>query len=376
MATVLKRTWKTKKGKNTSWQINCYDVFGNRILESGFKTKVEAEARLAYILSESQAGNNIIQNKDMTFAEASKLYMDLHAEIHCKKSTFDGYKGYLKNHILPYIGKMKLVDITPITIQKFQLEKLKTKLSKETINKLLILTGSIFQKMVDDEIINKNPVRKVKKLKIDHKEEIKILSIPELNALLDTAKTHYPDFYPLLFMALTTGMRQGELLALEWGKINWITNKITVDKNYTHGEVCEPKTRHSIRKVDMSQELAKVLKSWRLQCPHSKNDLVFPNSNGEYMDANNMVKRRFTPTLRRTGIDKIRFHDLRHTYVSLLLAKNIPIKYIQRQVGHSSIQVTMDIYGHIMPETAEQSVRVLDNVFGQEEINLKQACVG
>ncbi len=367
MATVLKRTWKTKKGKNTSWQVNCQDTFGNRILESGFKTKVEAEARLAQIQAEVQAGNNITQNKEMTFNDAAKLYMELHAEIHCKKSTVEGYKGYLKNHILPYIGKMKLIDVTPITIQKFLQEKLKTDISKETINKLLVFTGSIFQKMIDDEIILKNPVKKVKKLKVEHKEEIKILSIAELNALLETTRTHFPDFFPLLFTALMTGMRQGELLGLEWNKINWITNKINVDKNYTHGAVCSPKTKYSIRKIDMSQELAKVLKVWRLQCPHSKNDLVFPNSNGEYMDANNMVKRRFVPALRRTGLDKIRFHDLRHTYVSLLLTENIPIKYIQRQVGHSSIQVTMDIYGHIMPETAEQSVKVLDGLFRKEE---------
>jgi len=87
------------------------------------------------------------------------------------------------------------------------------------------------------------------------------------------------------------------------------------------------------------------------------------------MDANNMVKRRFVPALRRTGFDKIRFHDLRHTYVSLLLTENIPIKYIQRQVGHSSIQVTMDIYGHIIPKTAEQSVKVLDGLFKKEKID-------
>lgn len=366
MATVLKRSWKTKNGISTSWQVNCQDAFGNRILESGFQTKFEAEMRLGKILSDVQAGNNSIQNKEITFSEAAQLYLELHAEIHCKKSTVESYKGYLKNHILPYIGKMKLIDITPITIQKFQLEKLKTDLSKETINKLLILTGSIFQKMIDDEIILKNPVRKVKKLKVEHKKEIKILSIIELNVLLETAKTYFPDFYPLLFTALMTGMRQGELLGLEWSKINWVTNKITIDRNYTHGIACSPKTKYSIRKIDMSQELARVLKIWRLQCPHSKNDLVFPNSNGEYMDANNMMKRRFMPTLRRAGLDRIRFHDLRHTYVSLLLAEGIPIKYIQKQVGHSSIKVTMDIYGHIMPETAEQSVKVLDSLFSKQ----------
>ena len=115
-----------------------------------------------------------------------------------------------------------------------------------------------------------------------------------------------------------TGMRQGELMGLTWDSINWVTRKITVDKNFTHGRVGTPKTG-KIRKVDMSLELVKILKEWRLACPKGEHNLVFPNSYGGYQDANNMIKRRFKPALNRAGINHLRFHDLRHTYASLLL---------------------------------------------------------
>lgn len=183
-------------------------------------------------------------------------------------------------------------------------------------------------------------------------------------ALLSKTKVIYPDFYPLLFTAIFTGMRKGEILALTWDSINWITQKITVDKNYTHGRLGTPKTG-KIRVIDMSNELAKVLKEWRLACPHSELNLVFPNSNGNYQSADNLAKRRFLPALNRAGIDKIRFHDLRHTYASLLLANGASMKYVQHQLGHSSITMTMDLYTHLLPEVNDKCVNLLNNIATQ-----------
>ena len=183
-------------------------------------------------------------------------------------------------------------------------------------------------------------------------------------ALLSKTKVIYPDFYPLLFTAIFTGMRKGEILALTWNSINWITQKITVDKNYTHGGLGTPKTG-KIRVIDMSNELAKVLKEWSLACPHSELNLVFPNSNGNYQSADNLAKRRFLPTLNRAGIDKIRFHDLRHTYASLLLANGASMKYVQLQLGHSSITMTMDLYTHLLPEVNDKCVNLLNSIVNQ-----------
>ena len=353
---------KVRKNKRASyWEVDYKDTFGKRKVKGGFPTKVKAEDFLATVLNEIKNGTAVEINKEITFREAAELYMRLYVEVHCKPTTVYGYQGYLDKHILPYFGDMKLIQITPIAIKEFIYQKLQTDLANSSINKFKKLISAIYNKMIDDEVVIKNPVARIKSLKEIKTKDVRSLSIKEVQALLTKTKQVYPDFYPLLFSAIYTGMRQGELLALTWDSINWQTSKVVVDKGYTHGRLGSTKTDR-IRYVDLSSQLAKVLKEWKLACPHSPHDLVFPNSDGEYMDANNMLKRRFKPALSRAGISAIRFHDLRHTYASLLLAKNVSMKYIQHQLGHTTIKTTMDIYTHLLPEVSEQCVLALDEL--------------
>lgn len=215
--------------------------------------------------------------------------------------------------------------------------------------------------MIDNDVVTRNPLARIKSLRETKNDKIRALSTEEVEILLSKTKLIYPDFYPLLCTALFTGMRQGELMALTWDSINWVKNKIKIDKNYSHGQVGTTKTG-KIRYVDMSTELARILKEWRLACPHSELNLVFPNNEGLYTDVHNMTKRRFKPALRRAGIEAIRFHDLRHTYASLLLAKGAPMKYVQSQLGHASITMTMDLYTHLLPEVNDKCVNLLNNI--------------
>lgn len=352
---------KVRKNKRANyWEVDYLDLFGKRKVKGGFKTKVEADSFLVDILSKIKTGT-APGNCKMTFAEAADTFMRLYASKKCKPNTSHGYQGYLKNHLLPYFGKMKLCEITPLAVNEFIAQEVETGRKNSTVNKYKKLMSQIFNFMIDNEVIVKNPLARIKSLKEEKNEEIRALSTEETQILLSKTKEIYPDFYPLLFTALFTGMRQGELMGLTWDSINWHTNKITIDKNFTHGRVGTPKTGKT-RRIDMSQELAKVLREWRLACPNGKLNLVFPNGDGCYQDANNMIKRRFKPALSRAGIDYLRFHDLRHTYASLLLAKNAPMKYVQHQLGHSSIKMTMDLYTHLLPEVNEQCVNLLDNI--------------
>jgi integrase len=104
------------------------------------------------------------------------------------------------------------------------------------------------------------------------------------------------------------------------------------------------------------------LKKWKLACPPNEHDLVFPNELGKPLNKNNLSRKVFSPALRRAGLRKIRFHDLRHTYASLLIAQGEHPKYIQVQMGHSSISVTMDTYGHLMNTVNQESAKRLDLV--------------
>lgn len=121
-----------------------------------------------------------------------------------------------------------------------------------------------------------------------------------------------------------------------------------------------------IKSIDrLGRNYKQVCEEWRLACPHSELNLVFPNSNGNYQSADNLAKRRFLPALNRAGIDKIRFHDLRHTYASLLLANGAPMKYVQHQLGHSSITMTMDLYTHLLLEVNDKCVNLLNSIANQ-----------
>jgi len=362
MAKVRKRSWKNKDGKvSTCWFADFTDKSGKRIKQGGFRIKAEAEEYMLKALSSNVSSNK--ESKTLTVVNACSMYIELHAEIHCKITTCCSYKGYLNNHIKPFFKNLKVQDLTKIKVEQFIKAKKEEGLSTQMINHLITLLKATFQKMIDDELIHHNPLLKVKKPRIVAKK-FDIIDSKEVEILLNTAKEHYPNFYPLIFTAIFTGMRQGELFALQWNKIDWLNRKILIDSNFTRNQLTTPKSNKS-RVIDMSGELFKVLREWQLRCSNNDKNLVFPNKEGNYLDPNNLNKRLFHPLLEKAETKKIRFHDLRHTFASLLITKNISIKYIQSQMGHSSIQMTMDIYGHILPEVTLQGVNALDSILKQ-----------
>ena len=192
--------------------------------------------------------------------------------------------------------------------------------------------------------------------------------------MYEVESKHYPDFYPLLITAIFTGARQGELFSLTWDKINFVEGYMKIDRRVHNKTVSTPKTRSSNRKINLPDEVIRVLKEWRLRCPHSEMNLVFPNENGGFLDRHNVRKRNLNPILRRAGVNEIRFHDLRHTFASLLLANDAHPKYVQDQMGHASIKITMDTYSHLLPEAHKKGGETLNKILArpkQEEKELR-----
>ncbi len=184
-----------------------------------------------------------------------------------------------------------------------------------------------------------------------------ILKPAEIRALFNASTTQREK---VLFMtAVMTGAREGEILGLQWEDIDWLNSQLFVRRTFNHGEFMEPKSKTSRRKIDLAPELVHELKRWKLACPKGALDLVFPSEAGTPWDNTNMVRRCFWRALRRAGLPRIRFHDLRHTYASLLIAQGEHPKYIQTQMGHSSINVTMDIYGHLMDTVNQKAASLL-----------------
>ncbi len=186
-------------------------------------------------------------------------------------------------------------------------------LSSKTINNILTSMGTVFNWAIENGYIMFNPVQRVKKLKVEH-QEMSFLTKDEIEAVIDYAQNNYPDFYPLLLTAIYSGMRRGEILALTWDCVNFKKSTLKVTKTLHKGIITTPKTKNSIREIKVPQKLIELLKELKNTSAPNEMNLVFSQSNGKFLDANNMIKRRFNKVLDGAGVARVRFHDLRHTY--------------------------------------------------------------
>jgi len=172
-----------------------------------------------------------------------------------------------------------------------------------------------------------------------------------------------PDWYPFFLTAVRAGLRRGELIALRWGDIQFGSSDddsnryVLVQRNYSLGKFTTPKNGKS-RRVDLSRQLRKVLlelRDKRLLDAYLKgqasisDDLVFPSQAGTPIAPDNITVRYMNPALEEAGLRKFRLHDLRHTFGSLLIQSGASLAYVKEQMGHSSIQITVDTYGHLIP---------------------------
>lgn len=164
-----------------------------------------------------------------------------------------------------------------------------------------------------------------------------------------------------------TGCRVGEVLGAAWSHIDWESGQSHVRRTFKECQFQEPKTRTSYRRLSLPTFLLKELKVWRLACPNSPYDLIFPNLDGQPMSHSNLMQRGFFPALQRAGIRRIRFHDLRHTFASLMISNGEDIVRVSRPMGHATASFTLNVYSHMLPrEHDESGDRLASLVFGNK----------
>ena len=134
-----------------------------------------------------------------------------------------------------------------------------------------------------------------------------------------------------------------------------------IQRTFNKGEWYKPKSKTSNRKIDLGPSMMSVMKKWKVACLPNEHDLVFPNSMGNPIDQSMLLRKHFFPALKKAEIGKIRFHDLRHTYASLLIEQGENIKYIQNQLGHASPVVTLEVYAHLINPTNQEAACRLEN---------------
>jgi len=212
-------------------------------------------------------------------------------------------------------------------------------------------------------VLTSDPTTHVERPRVPTRE-MGYLTPDEVRTFLNNVSTQIK---PLFLAAVLTGMRRGELLALRWSDVDWRRSEIIVQRSLYRGEFVSPKTAHSRRRVVMTPSLKATLELHRLTATPNGLDLIFANAYGRPHDPDNLIHREFLPALKRAGFQDrgLRFHDLRHTYASLLIAQGENVKFVQSQLGHASAKTTLDRYAHLMPSRNDEAARRLDEtIFG------------
>ncbi len=356
--------YKLAKGSVVQRSGTWYAVYrdgGTQKWERVGNSKRTAEKVLAKRIN--QINNGTFQEfEKILFEEFSAKWLSDYAKISVKISTYNSYETIVRLHLNPQFGKQYLHRVSTADIQKFVSEKItKENLKPKSVVNFLVPLKEMFKHAVIWGFIKRDPSLYVKRPRIEL-EEMDFLIPKEIRLFLNHVKSNY---YSLFLTAVMTGMRRGEILALKWGDIDWNSNQISVKRSIYKGEFVNPKSKNSIRRIVITPLLRQALEQHRLIGRTSELGLVFSNENGLPLNPDNLIKREFHPALDRAGLRRIRFHDLRHSYASLLISQGENIKFIQSQLGHSSAKTTLDRYGHLMPNLENDAARRLDKtVFG------------
>lgn len=308
------------------------------------------------------------------FKTYAKLWLDdyilgLVRQEKRRQSTYDRYRTILDKCVSPAIGKMPLDRIKRGDIRNMLLRYLKQGKSASLICLIRDVTSGVMGYALDEELIQVNPVVGItKKMNLDRdkKADVKPLMPDEVSQFLGKCAETQPGHYPFFLTAFRTGARLGEILGLQWGDISWSGKFIEVQRSFKNGTISPTKTGR-VRRVDMSDHLIETLR--KLYTERKKHALqtgagaviesIFHNDRGEPI-AQNSIRNVYKRILRGAGLQDFRFHDIRHTFASLLLSNGESPVYVMEQMGHSSIKMTVDIYGHLIPSSNRQAVNQLD----------------
>lgn len=353
-------------------------IGGGKRKEEYYDTKQEAERARRRMLNERDAGKLVTQ-RDQTFGEYLTYWLNAHRTT-IRSTTYSMYYSYLNARVIPALGHVGLRKLTVEMFQTLYQEWEKEPLSPNTIRLIHGIINEALSDAVKWKKLVYNPVQDVKLPKAT-KADIYVLSEEEVERLLQCAKEM--SLYPLFLMALFLGMRRGELLGLKWADIDFneatlhIQRTLSYKKNPETGQ-CEfivgpPKTASSKRVLHLPKDIVKVLADYREQQSKTQaaashweqRDLVFCTGHGSYLHPYR-IGNVFDRLLQRAGLEHMKFHALRHN--ASLILRNLGIDPVVRKemLGHSSLAMTDDIYGHSTPKMHKQAAEQMNQLFDSE----------
>jgi integrase len=366
--TIRKRTWITRKGEaKTAWMADCYDQNGERHRKS-FATKKAADSWLVNTSFEIKSGVHIPDRDSITVKEAARLWLERRQLRGTERGSLRIYDQYARLYIVPLIGARRLSQLTPPLIEAF-CDELLRRTSKVRAKAVLTALKMILNDMHRRGFVAKNDALPVK-IEDNERDDrpvavgVDVPSKPEIHALLQHAAGLGR---ARLVTAIFTGLRASELRALQWGAVDFERRMLSVRcRADWWGAIGKPKSKNGYRDIPMTPLLVNTLKEWRLarQPPQAgKLDLVFPALDGDVLH-HSTLQASFDAIQRDAGVvgavgkPKYGLHSLRHFFASWGIEQGFSPKRLQVLLGHGSIRVTYDTYGHLFPSEDDDHARL------------------
>jgi len=368
------------KRKNGTWRA-LVTIEGRRLSKS-FKTKREAQEWLRQLLDEIDYGLTF-NSAQVTLEEFMEEWL-VSVEPTVRFNTHKQYCQITRQHILPVLGELKLRELKPGQIQQLYNQMVRKGFSARTVQLVHSVLHRSLVHAVKLGVITRNPDDATTPPKPKPKE-MKFYDENQAQKMLITAKSKSDRYYAIYHLAVSTGIRQGELLGLKWSDLEWEFGSLQIQRQLTKKRgggfaLTSPKTKAGIRRIDLGDNSLSILRE-HLQMQYQEtsqagekwldNDLIFPSTVGTPDDRDNL-RKRFKAVLREAGLPEIRFHDLRHTAAALMLNNGIPVIVVSRRLGHARPSITLDIYGHLIPQKQKEVASLMDELLTPIQIEIEE----
>jgi integrase len=369
---VRRRSWTNRDGSQSeAWLVDYYDQRGHRHIKS-FDRRKDADAYRATVAIDVRQGTHLADSESVTVIEAGTLWLKSGDLAGLERTTLDSYRQHVDFHIIPLIGAVKLSQLTVPMVRHFE-DKLRKDRSPAMVRKVLGSLSSILADAQERGLISQNIVRGLRARRLRGKERradkrqrgklrvgVDIPSPEEIRTIIAHLDGRWR---PLLLTAIFTGLRASELRGLRWADVDLKRNELHVRQRADYyRKIGALKSEAGERTIPLAPLLVNTLREWKLICPKGELGLVFPNGIGRIESHANIVNRGLIPVQIAAGITtangKAKYtglHALRHFYASWCINRRVdgglelPLKLVQARLGHASVQMSADRYGHLFP---------------------------
>ena len=348
MTAIRKRSWTDSKGEQRqAWLVDYRDSAGKRRAKQ-FARKKEAEVWLTQAAWQVSQGVHTADSQSVTVAQAGEVWIARVEADNRERATVANYRAILDRHIVPLIGTERLSRLTTPGVRSFA-DRLLEGRSRPTAARALHHLRMILKEAQGRGLVGQNVAVGVRLPQAAReKSKVEIPSKGELKAMLAASGD---SLRPFVMTAIFTGLRASELRGLTWRNLDLNKGTVTVTQRADRfDQLGLPKSEAAHRTIPLPPALVTELKAWKLRCTISKLDLVFASPNGGVLNYKNFMTRQFWPMLEKAELKRMGLHALRHAAASAWIHQGIDLKRLQTWMGHGSIQLTIDRYGHLLKD--------------------------